>query len=79
MRLVAQHTAQIWSPRAGHARLTGRFLQIGQVIALDNVCNSRAYRVRVATVWPRMIPFRGLRVSPNSDRESKNPNRLGGV
>ena len=45
----------------------------------EDVCNSRAYRVTVATVWRGMIPFRGLWVSPNSDRERKNPKRLDGV
>jgi hypothetical protein len=36
-------------------------------------------RVRIATPVVSVIPFAGLDMSPESDREDKNPNSLCGV
>lgn len=47
--------------------------------SVEKLCNGPAYRVRVATVWRGVIPFRGFRVSPKSDTVTENPNRLCGV
>lgn len=69
--------------RALVAKLAGHALTVSgdcpNASASVGLCNTSVVRVRVATLWPRVIPFRGLWVSPISDRGAQNPNRLCGV